>query len=45
MKNRLSWFGYVDRRTVDSVVRGIYQIERSQIIRGRERRPKKTINY
>ncbi|KAL5177917.1 hypothetical protein HKD37_08G023600 [Glycine soja] len=38
--NRLRWFGHVERRPVDSVVRRVDQMERRQTIRGR---PKKTI--
>ncbi|KAH1190658.1 Craniofacial development protein 2 [Glycine max] len=36
------WFGHVERRPVDSVVRRVDQMERRQTIRGRGR-PKKTI--
>ncbi|KAH1202220.1 NADH dehydrogenase [ubiquinone] 1 beta subcomplex subunit 8, mitochondrial [Glycine max] len=42
VENRLRWFGYVERRPVDSVVRRVDQMERRQTIRGRGR-PKKTI--
>ncbi|KAL5194661.1 Protein transport protein Sec24-like [Glycine soja] len=42
VENRLRWFGHVERRPVDSVVRRVDQMERRQTIRGRER-PKKTI--
>ncbi|KAH1219602.1 LINE-1 retrotransposable element ORF2 protein [Glycine max] len=42
MENRLRWFGHVERRPVDSVVRRVDQMERRQTIRGRGR-PKKTI--
>ncbi|KAH1202758.1 Craniofacial development protein 2 [Glycine max] len=42
VENRLRWFGHVERRPVDSVVRRVDQMERRQIIRGRGR-PKKTI--
>ncbi|KAL5158478.1 Protein CTR9 [Glycine soja] len=42
VKNRLRWFGHVERRPVDSVVRRVDQMERRQTIRGRGR-PKKTI--
>ncbi|KAL5168243.1 LINE-1 retrotransposable element ORF2 protein [Glycine soja] len=42
VENRLRWFGHVERRPVDSVVRRIDQMERRQTIRGRGR-PKKTI--
>jgi hypothetical protein len=42
VENRLRWFEYVERRNVDVVVRRVYQMEESQIKKGRER-PKKTI--
>ncbi|RZB42155.1 Ganglioside-induced differentiation-associated protein 2 [Glycine soja] len=42
VENRLRWFGHVERRPVDSVVRKVDQMERRQTIRGRGR-PKKTI--
>ncbi|KAL5147204.1 Ribosomal protein L11 methyltransferase [Glycine soja] len=42
VENRLRWFGHVERRPVDSVVRRVDQMERRQTIRGRGR-PKKTI--
>ncbi|KAL5134644.1 hypothetical protein HKD37_03G007756 [Glycine soja] len=42
VENRLRWFGHVERRPVDSVVRRVDQTERRQTIRGRGR-PKKTI--
>lgn len=42
MKNRLKWFGHVERRPVDSVVRRVYQMDRRQTIRGRGR-PRRTI--
>ncbi|KAL5130219.1 THO complex subunit 4A [Glycine soja] len=42
MENRLRWFGHVERRPVDSVVRRVDQMERRQTIRGRGR-PKKPI--
>ena len=42
MENILRWFGHVERRPVDSVVRTVDQMERRQTIRGRGR-PKKTI--
>ncbi|KAL5187393.1 Craniofacial development protein 2 [Glycine soja] len=42
VENKLRWFGHVERRPVDSVVRRVDQMERRQTIRGR-RRPKKTI--
>ncbi|RZB60259.1 LINE-1 retrotransposable element ORF2 protein [Glycine soja] len=42
VENRLRWFGHVERRPIDSVVRRVDQMERRQTIRGRGR-PKKTI--
>ncbi|KAL5141668.1 hypothetical protein HKD37_09G024973 [Glycine soja] len=42
VENRLRWFGHVERRPVDSVVRRVDQMERRQTIRGRGK-PKKTI--
>ena len=42
VENRLRWFGHVERRPVDSVVRRVDQMERSQTTRGRGR-PRKTI--
>ncbi|KAH1199390.1 hypothetical protein GmHk_18G052760 [Glycine max] len=42
VENRLRWFGHVERRPVDSVVKRVDQMERRQTIRGRGR-PKKTI--
>ena len=42
VENRLRWFGHVERRPVDAVVRRVDQIEESQVKRGRGR-PKKTI--
>jgi len=42
VETRLRWFEHVERRRVDSVVRRVDQIERSQITRGRGR-PRKTI--
>ena len=42
VENRLRWFGHVERRPVDAVVRRLNQMEESQVKRGRER-PKKTI--
>ncbi|KAH1190889.1 Pre-mRNA-processing protein 40B [Glycine max] len=42
VENRLRWFGHVERRPVDSVVRRVDQMKRRQTIRGRGR-PKKTI--
>ncbi|KAL5148302.1 Transcriptional adapter ADA2a [Glycine soja] len=42
VENRLRWFGHVERRPIDSVVRRVDQMERRQTIRGRGI-PKKTI--
>ena len=42
VENRLRWFGHVERRLVDAVVRRVDQMEESQVKRGRGR-PKKTI--
>ena len=42
VENRLRWFGHVERRLVDAVVRRVDQMEESRVKRGRER-PKKTI--
>ena len=42
IENRLKWFRHVERRHVDVVVRRIYQMEESQVKRGRGR-PRKTI--
>jgi len=42
VENRLRWFGHVERRPVDAVVRRVDQMEESQVKRGRGR-PKKTI--
>ncbi|KAL5164394.1 hypothetical protein HKD37_18G049725 [Glycine soja] len=42
VENRLRWFGHVERRPVDSVVRRVDQMEGRQTIQGRGR-PKKTI--
>jgi len=42
VENRLRWFGHLERRRVDFVVRRVDQIEGSQITRGRGR-PIKTI--
>jgi len=41
-ENRLRWFGHVERRPVDVVVRRVYHMKKSQVKRGRGR-PKKTI--
>jgi len=40
--NRLRWFGHVERRPVDAVVKRVDQMEESQVKRGRGR-PRKTI--
>ena len=42
MENRFRWFGHVERKHVDFIVRKVYQIEDSHITRG-IRRPRKTI--
>jgi hypothetical protein len=42
VETRLRWFGHVERRHVNYVVRRIDQMESSQITRGK-RRPRKTI--
>jgi len=42
VKTRIRWFGHVERRPVDSVVRRVDHMECSQITRGRGR-PRKTI--
>jgi len=42
VENRLRWFGHVERRPVDAVVRRVDQMEESRVKRGRGR-PKKTI--
>ena len=42
VENRLQWFGPVERRPVDAVVRRVDQMKESQVKRGRGR-PKKTI--
>jgi hypothetical protein len=41
VENRLRWFGHVERRPIDAVVRRVDQMEKSQVKRGRGR-PKKT---
>jgi hypothetical protein len=40
VQNRFRWFGHVERKSVDSIVRRVYQIEDSHITRviGRPRR-------
>ena len=35
VENRLRWFGHVERRPVNAVVRRVDQMEESQIKRGR----------
>jgi hypothetical protein len=42
VKNRVRWFGHVERRPIDYVVRRVDHMEDSQIPRGRGR-PRKTI--
>jgi len=42
VETRLRWFGHVERRLVDFVVRRVDQMEGSQITRG-SGRPRKTI--
>ena len=42
VENRLRWFGHVERRPVDAVVRRVDQMEESHVKRGRGR-PRKTI--
>jgi len=42
VENRLRWFGHVERRHIDAVIKRVDQMEESQVKRGRER-PKKTI--
>ena len=42
VENRLRWFGHVERRPVDAVVRRVHQMEESQVKRGRGR-PRKII--
>jgi len=42
VENQLRWFGHVERRPVDVVLRRVDQIEESQVKRGRGR-PRKTI--
>jgi len=42
VENRFRWFGHVERRPVDAVVRIVDQMEESHVKRGRGR-PKKTI--
>jgi len=42
VENRVMWFGHVERRPIDFVVRRVDQMEDGQITRGRGR-PRKTI--
>jgi len=42
VETRLRWFGHVERRLVDLVVRRVDQMEGSQITRGRGRPRKNT---
>jgi len=42
VENRLRWFGHIERRPVEAVVRRVDQVEESQVRRGRGR-PRKTI--
>jgi len=42
VENKLRWFGHVERRPVDVVVRRVDQMEENQVKRGRGR-PRKTI--
>jgi len=37
VETRLRWFGHVERRHVDSIVKRVYQIEGSQITRCKSR--------
>jgi hypothetical protein len=43
VETRFMWFGHVERRLMDPVVRRVEQMEGSQITRGRGR-PKKNYN-
>ena len=43
MENRFRWFGHVERKHVDSIVRRVDQIEDSHIIRGIGRPRRETI--
>ena len=36
VENRLRWFGHVERRPMDAVVRRVDQMEDSQVGRGRK---------
>jgi len=42
VENRLRWFGHVERRPVDAVIRRVDQMEESQVKRGRGR-PRKLL--
>ena len=42
VENRLRWFGHVERRPLNAVVRRVDQMEESHVKRGRGK-PKKTI--
>jgi len=42
MENRFRWFGHVERKPVDSIVRRVDQIENGHITRGIGR-PRRTI--
>ena len=37
VENKLRWFGHVERRPIDAVVRRVDQMEESQVKRGRGR--------
>ena len=45
VENRLRWFGHVERRLVDAVVRKVDQMEESRVKRGRGRTGKTKNNY
>ena len=45
VENRLRWFGHVERRLVDVVVRKVDQMEESRVKRGRGRTGKTKNNY
>ena len=42
VENRLGWFGHIERKSLDYVVRRVYRVERIQTTRGRGR-PRNTI--
>lgn len=42
MENRLRWFGHVEKRLVDFLIKRVNQMERNQTTREREK-PRKTI--